>query len=127
MKHIAFLNACDRAEAGEEVTYHFGCLMRDRVEGAIFDQVNATAIAAFDLMEQGKVRLLQRKRPEGTEYIARKLPAPYVKPEWEGCYGRHRVNTKPRMRDLPGVMAAAALARASSALTGATGPAGVYA
>ena len=102
-----FLTRVKFSEHGARITYHVGNLYVDRQCGAATETlhspaINAVAHAAWDAMEKGHVRLIQRKLRDGIyEYIAEKLvPARPV--EWEGCYHPDNgsyIKPKPRGMD----------------------------
>ena len=74
MKRIPFMSALAYAKRGEQVVYHVGSLMFDRLVGEDFQSVHATACAAWEAYEQKRVSLVQRKTVSHRfEYIAVKL------------------------------------------------------
>lgn len=98
MKRDEFERLCDAASAGEEIKYHVGSLMFDRLAPAFnFPEVDCLARIVWAAMEAGKVRLVQRRLLGRTTYLAIKLPAPYKPVIWEGCYEDHKLNSKPRV------------------------------
>lgn len=55
-----------RAEPMERLTYHYGLLMADRDFRRPYGrEVNLIAMAAWDLYEDGKVKLIQRRSGDG--------------------------------------------------------------
>lgn len=91
-------------EPGTPIVYHIGSLMRDRSMGSEFLNVNSTAVAAWEAMEDGKVRLFQRfvgidsaTCASVFQYTAVKLKPPHTPVEWFGCYAR-KTNSKPTAR-----------------------------
>lgn len=114
MFHDQFVAECDAAPAGARIGYYRGSLMRDRVWGPRFLEVEALARAVWQAMEEGKVMLVQRKVLGTYEYTAIKLPAPYKPVEWEGCYApptkKHVKPVAPRKQADPKAPAIAAKA-----------------
>lgn len=93
-----FLARVENANPGETIVYHIGSIMRDRATGAHFPEVHSTACAAWEMMEAGKVVLLQRRIEPGLyEYRAKKLAPPFVPVEWFGPYAAEKQHQKPRM------------------------------
>lgn len=87
MTRKSFKEAVEAAKPGEDITYHIGSLMFDRVRGRRFAAVHNTATAAWEVMEAGIVRLVQRHiYGFRFEYIATKLAAPHKAVVWRGCY-----------------------------------------
>lgn len=85
------LEQIETMKPGERLIYHTGHLMYDRALGQNFLVVNATACAAWDAMEAGKVRLVQRAVHDSLnfkefEYSIIKRAAPYKPVGWWGCY-----------------------------------------
>lgn len=72
---------------GTVLIYHMGDLQLDRYRGPSCLAVHATAHAAWDLMQEGKITLYQYKVERGIyRYIARILPPPHKPVQWVGCY-----------------------------------------
>lgn len=75
------------AKPGEQIVYHTGAIMFDRVYGPDFGSVDNTAHAAFQACEAGKVHLTQHRLGKHLfAYIAVKRPAPHKRITWTGCY-----------------------------------------
>lgn len=81
-----FITMVEAAQPGEQIVYHTGSLMKDRLFGSQFLRVFAVAAAAWDAMERGEVHLAQRRVRDGYEYVAIKKVKPYKAAEWTGCY-----------------------------------------
>lgn len=100
MQRPRLIELIEAAGPGENVIYHIGSLMRDRMLGSSFLEVNATACAAWEAMEAGKVMLLQRRIEAGVfEYRVRKCAPPFVPAGWTGPYATHKKYTKPHPVD----------------------------
>jgi len=83
------------AKAGEQIVYHTGALMYDRVYGTNFLSVDNTARAAFAAAEAGKVHLTQHRLGEHLfAYIAVKRPVPHKPVKWMGCYDPDQMQHK---------------------------------
>lgn len=96
MQRPRFVELVDAAKPGEIIVYHVGFLMRDRMLGSTFLEVNATACAAWEAMEAGRVLLSQRRIDVGVyEYRVQKCTPPFVEVEWFGPYATHKKHTKP--------------------------------
>lgn len=88
ISRLKFLDRVTHAKPGERIQYHVGSVMNDRQHGLDFLKVNSVAIAAWEVMEAGKVALAQRRITKGVyEYIAVKLTPPFTKVTWPGSYG----------------------------------------
>src|SRR5437868_8218006 len=123
MTRTQLIERIETLKPGEHVIYHLGSLMYDRATGANFAAVHATACAAWDALEEGKVALAQRLvsagvwenghlvRPSVFEYRLVKLTPPYKAIEWAGPYATNiKRHSKPATRTP--VVEAAVAARA---------------
>lgn len=72
---------------GQSLIYHKGDLQRDRLRGPTCLATHALGRAAWDLMEEGKVDLHQKKiENHAYEYILTIRPLPHKPVQWTGCY-----------------------------------------
>lgn len=69
------------APRGAELTYHTGCLYRDRVDNA---ELDGLATFVWDLYTTGACSLRQRPHGRGCDYCIINLPHSPV--TWHGCY-----------------------------------------
>jgi ferric-dicitrate binding protein FerR (iron transport regulator) len=71
MTRVSFLAEVATARPGDEIIYHTGLLMMDRMFGPEFQNVHAIATAAMEAWKEGRVHLVQKRVARGIcAYIA---------------------------------------------------------